>query len=43
MGPFGDVKLFDDIARPAKNLLGQGYNFVTSRLAKKVRNNSIEA
>jgi hypothetical protein len=42
MGSLRNAELFDDIAGPANDLSGQGYNFISSRLAEKVRNNDIE-
>ena len=42
MGSLRNAELFDDIAGPANDLSGQGYDFVPSRLAEKVRNNDVE-
>ena len=42
MGSLGDAELFDDTARPAKDLLGQRYDFVAGPHTEKVRNHGIE-
>ena len=42
MGSLRNAELFDDIAGPANDLSVQGYDFVPSRLAEKVRNNDVE-
>ena len=42
MGSLMNAELFDDIAGPANDLSGQGYDFIPSHLAEKVRNNDIE-
>jgi len=42
MGSLGNVEFFRDTAGPAKDLLGQRYDFVACPHAEKVRNQSIE-
>jgi hypothetical protein len=42
MGFPRNVELFDDTAGPATDWLRQGYDFVASRLAEKVRNDGVE-
>ena len=42
MGSLRNAELFDDIAGPANDLSVQGYDFVPSRLAEKVRNNDVD-
>jgi hypothetical protein len=42
MGSLGNVEFFGDTAGPAKDLLGQRYDFVACPHAEKVRNHGIE-
>ena len=42
MGSLRNAEIFDDIAGPANDMSGQGYDFVPSHLAEKVRNNDVE-
>ena len=42
MGSLGNVELCSDTAGPAKDLLGQRYDFIAYPHAEKVRNHGIE-
>ena len=42
MGSLRNAEFFDEIAGPANDFSGQGYDFIPSRLAKKVRNNDVK-